>query len=180
MSSRADGRSSAGEGTAVYYHSAHRYNIAEMRESLDAARRYYSEWFFPYPLARAQAERVPQPRQLCQGFPTNITFSEGIGFLTKSTPEIHARLRDHRARGGAPMVGQSSCRRARGQGATSCPKEHRTSPRSCWSNRPRDWTPGSTSASGSRPATARTGRSTSSAAGQAHWRTAGRYDRDVR
>ena len=24
-----------------------------------------------------------------QGFPTNITFSEGIGFLTKSSPEVH-------------------------------------------------------------------------------------------
>src|SRR5262249_37728017 len=34
-----------GQGTAVYYDSRHRYNIAELREGLDAARRYYSEWF---------------------------------------------------------------------------------------------------------------------------------------
>ena len=40
-----------GEGTAIYYDSGHPYNVAEMRESLDAARRYYSEWFYPYPWA---------------------------------------------------------------------------------------------------------------------------------
>src|SRR5262249_10096365 len=38
-----------GDGTLVFYDRQHRYNIGEMREALDAARRYYSEWFYPYP-----------------------------------------------------------------------------------------------------------------------------------
>ena len=43
----------------------------------------------PLPLAGAETERVRQHGQLCQGFPTDITFSEGIGFLTNSSPENH-------------------------------------------------------------------------------------------
>jgi aminopeptidase N len=74
----------------VYYHPGHRYNIAEMRGALDAARRYYSEWFFPYPWRELKLSEFANFATYAQGFPTNITFSEGIGFLTKSTPEIHA------------------------------------------------------------------------------------------
>ena len=37
-----------------------------------------------------EAVRVPGVRGYAQGFPTNITFSEGIGFLTKSDPRSHA------------------------------------------------------------------------------------------
>ena len=79
-----------GEGTAVFYHPGHPYNIAEMREALDAARRYYSEWFFPYPWRELKLSEFPNLASYAQGFPTNITFSEGIGFLTQSSPEIHA------------------------------------------------------------------------------------------
>jgi ABC-2 type transport system permease protein len=79
-----------GEGTAIYYNSAHPYNIAEMREGLDAARRYYSQWFFEYPWRELKLSEFPNLATYAQGFPTNITFSEGIGFLTGSSPEIHA------------------------------------------------------------------------------------------
>ncbi len=79
-----------GQGTAVYYHAAHPYNIAELREALDAARRYYSEWFYPYPWRELKLSEFPSLATYAQGFPTNITFSEGIGFLTKSSPENHA------------------------------------------------------------------------------------------
>ena len=79
-----------GEGTAIYYDSGHPYNIAEMRESLDAARRYYSEWFYPYPWRELKLSEFPNLASYAQGFPTNITFSEGIGFLTESSPENHA------------------------------------------------------------------------------------------
>jgi ABC-2 type transport system permease protein len=79
-----------GEGTAVFYHPGHRYNIAEMRTSLDAARRYYSEWFFAYPWKELKLSEFPNLATYAQGFPTDITFSEGIGFLTESTPENHA------------------------------------------------------------------------------------------
>ncbi|HKI18766.1 MAG TPA: M1 family aminopeptidase, partial [Isosphaeraceae bacterium] len=78
-----------GQGTAVYYHSAHPYNIAEIREALDAARRHYSEWFYEYPWQELKLSEFANMASYAQGFPTNITFSEGIGFLTKSSPEVH-------------------------------------------------------------------------------------------
>ena len=79
-----------GEGTAVFYHPSHRYNIDEMRKALDAARRYYSEWFFPFLWRELKLSEFPSLATYAQGFPTNITFSEGVGFLTRSTPENHA------------------------------------------------------------------------------------------
>jgi hypothetical protein len=79
-----------GAGTAVYYDRAHPYNIPEMRGALDAARRYFSEWFFPYPWRELKLSEFPNLASYAQGFPTNITFSEGIGFLTGSSPENHA------------------------------------------------------------------------------------------
>jgi len=79
-----------GQGTAVFYHPAHPYNIAEIREALDAARRYYSEWFYAYPWRELKLSEFPNLATYAQGFPTNITFSEGIGFLTESNSEIHA------------------------------------------------------------------------------------------
>jgi ABC-2 type transport system permease protein len=79
-----------GEGTAIYYDPKHPYNIAEMREGLDAARRYYSQWFFEYPWRELKLSEFPALATYAQGFPTNITFSEAIGFLTESSPEVHA------------------------------------------------------------------------------------------
>ena len=106
-----------GEGTAVYYDRGHPYNIGEMREALDAARRYYSEWFYPYPWRELKLSEFPNLASYAQGFPTNITFSEGIGFLTSSSPEIHAAFEITVARGGPSVVGQPPLagQRARGQ-----------------------------------------------------------------
>lgn len=78
-----------GEGTAVYYDPKHPYNIAELREALDAARRYYALWFAPFPWNELKLSEFPNLATYAQGFPTNITFSEGIGFLTESSPENH-------------------------------------------------------------------------------------------
>ena len=61
-----------------------------MRESLDAARKYYSQWFFEYPWHELKLSEFPNLATYAQGFPTNITFSEGVGFLTQSSPEVHA------------------------------------------------------------------------------------------
>jgi ABC-2 type transport system permease protein len=72
-----------GEGTSVFYHPAHRYNIEDMRLGLDSARKYFSEWFLPYPWRELKLSEFPALAQYAQGFPTDITFSEGIGFLTK-------------------------------------------------------------------------------------------------
>ena len=73
-----------GAGTAIYYHPGHDYNIDEMGRGLDAARRYYSEWFYPFPWNELKLSEFANLAHYAQGFATNITFSEGIGFLTHS------------------------------------------------------------------------------------------------
>jgi hypothetical protein len=72
-----------GEGTAIFYDPRHAYNIEEMSRVLDGARRWYSEWFYPYPWREMKLSEFPALATYAQGFATNITFSEGIGFLTK-------------------------------------------------------------------------------------------------
>lgn len=79
-----------GEGTAVFYHPAHTYNIGELSEALEAARKYYGEWFCAYPWTELKLSEFPALAAYAQGFPTDITFSEGIGFLTNSDPRTSA------------------------------------------------------------------------------------------
>ncbi len=79
-----------GRGTAIYYHPEHHYNVEEMSAALDAAREHYSDWFHPFPWELLKLSEFPAYAGYAQGFPTNITFSEGIGFLTKSDPRSHA------------------------------------------------------------------------------------------
>jgi hypothetical protein len=79
-----------GEGTEIYYHPKHAYNIEEMGEALDASRKYFSEWFYPYPWKELRLNEFPGIDFYAQGFPANITFSEGIGFLTRSSPKAKA------------------------------------------------------------------------------------------
>jgi ABC-2 type transport system permease protein len=78
-----------GEGTAVFYHPGHPYNVPEMRRALDGARRYYSDWFFAFPWGELKLSEFPNLAGYAEGFPTDIIFSEA-GFLTESTPKIHA------------------------------------------------------------------------------------------
>jgi ABC-2 type transport system permease protein len=74
-----------GDGTEIYYHPGHNYNIEEMGLSLDASRRWYSEWFAPYPWSTLRVnEFMAGGGAQAQGCPTNITYSESIGFLTKN------------------------------------------------------------------------------------------------
>ena len=75
---------SEGEGTRIFYHPGHAYNIEEMQAALDASRKHYSEWFYEYPWRELKLSEFANLAGYAQGFPTNITFSEGIGFLTKS------------------------------------------------------------------------------------------------
>jgi ABC-2 type transport system permease protein len=81
---------SHGAGTSIYYHPGHAYNIAEMQRALDAARRWYSEWFHPFPWRELKLSEFPGLAGYAQGFPTDISFSEGIGFLTKSDLKTNA------------------------------------------------------------------------------------------
>jgi ABC-2 type transport system permease protein len=70
------------EGTAVFYHPAHERNVDHILSTLAAARRRYSEWFYPYPWEELRLSEVPNMETNATAFPTNISFSEGIGFLT--------------------------------------------------------------------------------------------------
>jgi ABC-2 type transport system permease protein len=78
-----------GTGTSLFYYDGHPYNVKEMSEALDAARRYYGEWFGEFPWKELKVSEFPALSTYAQGFPTNITFSEGIGFLTKSDPKTN-------------------------------------------------------------------------------------------
>ncbi len=73
-----------GAGTAVYYHAGHPWNLDEIAAGLDASRRWYSEWFAPYPWRELKLSEFPALATYAQGFPTNISMSEAIGFLAKS------------------------------------------------------------------------------------------------
>ncbi|HKW51963.1 MAG TPA: M1 family aminopeptidase [Candidatus Eisenbacteria bacterium] len=79
-----------GKGTTIFYSSAHPYNIDEMSSTLDAARHWYSEWFLPYPWRELKLSEFPALAGYAQGFGTNITFSENIGFLTKNDAKTDA------------------------------------------------------------------------------------------
>ncbi len=79
-----------GEGTAVYYHPGHAYNVDQLSAALDAARKHYSEWFHPYPWGELKLSEFPGLAGYAQGFPTNITFSESIGFLTNAADQADA------------------------------------------------------------------------------------------
>ena len=79
-----------GKHSTIYYDRHHKYNIEEMSEALDAARTYYSQWFYPYPWRDLKLSEFPNLATYAQGFATDITFSEGIGFLTKSDPKANA------------------------------------------------------------------------------------------
>lgn len=79
-----------GKHTEIHHLAKHTYNIDEMIETLDAARTYYSEWFYPYPWKDLRLSEFPGIAGYAQGFPTNITFSEGIGFLTRSNSKARA------------------------------------------------------------------------------------------
>ena len=78
------------DGVAVFYDRRHPYNVDEMLDALAAARRWYGEWFAPYPWKELRLSEFPGLASYAQGPPTNITFSENIGFLTKSEPKANA------------------------------------------------------------------------------------------
>ena len=76
-----------GDGVKIFHHPDHTYNLEEMGEALEGARKYYSEWFYEYPWQELKVSEFAGLAGYAQGFPTNITFSENIGFLTRSKPE---------------------------------------------------------------------------------------------
>jgi hypothetical protein len=79
-----------GDGVVLAYDPQHAYNVDEMMLALEGARRWYSEWFAPYPWRTLRLSEFAGLSSYAQGSPGNITFSESIGFLTRSTPEASA------------------------------------------------------------------------------------------
>jgi len=75
-----------GDGVEVYYDPADLANIDEITATLAASRRWYGEWFAPFPWRTLKLSEYPNHAGSAWGFPTNIAFSEGIGFRTKSDP----------------------------------------------------------------------------------------------
>lgn len=72
-----------GHGTAVYYHPGHPWNVASMLEALDGARRWYAEWFGPYPWRDLRLNEFAALSDYARGNATNIFFSEAVGFLAQ-------------------------------------------------------------------------------------------------
>ncbi|HXO18949.1 MAG TPA: hypothetical protein VOA87_03385 [Thermoanaerobaculia bacterium] len=70
-----------GHGTAVYYYPGHPYNVDDILGTLDGARRWYAEWFGPYPWRELRLNEFPAIAVYGQGNATNIFFSEAVGFL---------------------------------------------------------------------------------------------------
>jgi hypothetical protein len=79
-----------GDGVTVYYDPRHPYNVDEMLEALEGARRWYGEWFAPFPWRTLRLSEFAGLATYAEGSPGNITFSENIGFLTQSKPEANA------------------------------------------------------------------------------------------
>jgi ABC-2 type transport system permease protein len=75
-----------GHGTAVYYDPRHPYNVDSILAALDGARRWYAEWFGPYPWRELRLNEFPAIAGYGQGNATNIFFSEAVGFLALPTP----------------------------------------------------------------------------------------------
>jgi aminopeptidase N len=76
-----------GETSRIYYLPKHPYNVGSMLGALDGSRKYYSEWFGPYVWKELRMSEFPAVALYARGNPTNIFFSEGIGFLTKDHME---------------------------------------------------------------------------------------------
>ncbi|GAB5520568.1 MAG: M1 family aminopeptidase [Rhodothermales bacterium] len=68
---------------AVYYHPEHDYNVDDLLLAMDEGREHYSQWFASYPWQSLRINEYPNINAGATAFPTNISFSEGAGFLTR-------------------------------------------------------------------------------------------------
>lgn len=70
------------EGVAVYHHPSHARSLDLIVNTLAAARRHYASWFHPYPWDELRLNEYADLSSQATSYPTNIAFSEGMGFLT--------------------------------------------------------------------------------------------------
>ncbi len=75
-----------GPGTAVFYYPGHPYNVDTLLDALNGARRYYAQWYMPYPWRELRLNEFPAYADYARGNATNIFFSEGTGFLARVQP----------------------------------------------------------------------------------------------
>ena len=73
----------AGDGVAVWFNPQHEWNVEVMKDTLEKCRKFYGEWFAPFPRTQLRLTEFPGLASYAQGFPGNITFSESIGFLAR-------------------------------------------------------------------------------------------------
>ncbi len=78
------------DGVAVHFDRRHAYNVDEMLDALAAARRWFGEWFAPLPWASLRVSEFAGLASYAQAPPGNISFSENIGFLSRSRPDANA------------------------------------------------------------------------------------------
>ena len=82
--------SKSGKASTVYYDPRHHYNIDTLLLGLDTSRQFYSQWFGPYVWKELRMNEFPAYAIYARGNPTNIFFSEAIGFLGKDATDAPA------------------------------------------------------------------------------------------
>ena len=75
------------EGAAVYFHPQHAAHVTEILATLVAARRWFSEWYAPDPWPELRVSEFAALITRAQGFPSNLTLSEDMGFTTATAPD---------------------------------------------------------------------------------------------
>lgn len=72
-----------GDAAVVYFSPRTPHNVDTMVKSLSAARKSYGAWFGEYPWENLRVTQFPGLAGYAQGFPGNISFSEGIGYMSR-------------------------------------------------------------------------------------------------
>ena len=76
-----------GDGVEIYYDRRHALNVPELMAGLEGARKFYSRWFYPFPWQTLKLSEFAGLDSYAEGYPTNISFSENIGFLARPGAE---------------------------------------------------------------------------------------------
>ncbi len=67
---------------AVFYHHGHSASAGRILRTLRAAHTRYTEWFSPLPWRELRLSEFPDLETGASSYPGNITFAEGLGFLS--------------------------------------------------------------------------------------------------
>lgn len=67
----------------IYFHPAHKFNVARMMQGLKDGLNYYSKNFGAAPTSTIRIVEFPKYSTNAQSFPGIIAFSEGVGFVLK-------------------------------------------------------------------------------------------------